>query len=132
MVNPLSERQQALKERFIKRRGYWSTEIWESVLLLDPDFLEAYLEFSSVPFKNSHLDLKTKELIYIAFDVAATHLYEPGTRVHMQNALIYGATKEEIMEVIEIASLLGIHSVNVGVPILLQEMEREGIPVMTG
>jgi AhpD family alkylhydroperoxidase len=131
MDRELTDRQAALKEEFIKQRGYWSTEIWEGVLRLDPDFLEAYLVFSAVPFKNSHLDLKTKELIYTAFDVAATHLYQPGTRVHMQNALGYGATKEEIMEVVELASVLGIHAATVSVPILLEELERQGSPVET-
>jgi alkylhydroperoxidase/carboxymuconolactone decarboxylase family protein YurZ len=125
----LNDRQRALKERFIKTRGYWSEEIWGNLLELDPDFFEGYLEFSSVPFKKSHLDLKSKELIYIAFDVAATHMYGPGTQAHMQNALNYGATKEEIMEVIEIASLLGMQAMAVGAPILREELERAGQPV---
>lgn len=131
MESMLNESQRALKEKFIRERGYWSTDIWEGVLQLDPKFLEAYLDFSAVPFKNSHLQLKDKELIYIAFDVSATHLYKPGTRVHMQNALKYGATHEEIMEVIELASLLGIHAATVATPILMQELERHGCPVDT-
>jgi alkylhydroperoxidase/carboxymuconolactone decarboxylase family protein YurZ len=127
----LSSKQTAIKESFIKARGYWSAEIWDDVLHLDPDFLEAYLKFSAVPFKknHSHIDLKIKEFIYIAFDVAATHMYQPGTRQHMQNALGYGATPEEIMEVIELASVLGIHAANLGSPILLDVLAEQGNPV---
>jgi alkylhydroperoxidase/carboxymuconolactone decarboxylase family protein YurZ len=54
--------------------------------------------------------------------VAATHLYQPGLRAHIRNALGYGATREEIMEVIELVSVIGIHSAAVGVPILLEEL----------
>ena len=68
------------------------------------------------------LEPKVKELIYTAFDVAATHLYVAGLRQHIRNALDYGATREEVMEVIEIASVIGIHSCNVGVPILIEEL----------
>ncbi|GED29920.1 carboxymuconolactone decarboxylase family protein [Brevibacillus centrosporus] len=131
MNEKLTPHQTAIKEAFIKERGYWSTEIWEDVLHLDPDFLKAYLKFSAVPFQknHSHIDLKTKELIYIAFDVAATHMYQPGTRQHMENALGYGATPEEIMEVIELASVLGIHAATVASPILMEVLAENGTPV---
>ena len=68
------------------------------------------------------LEPKVKELIYTAFDVSATHLYEPGLRVHIRNALALGASREEIMEVIELASVIGMHSCAVGVPILIEEL----------
>ena len=38
------------------------------------------------------------------------------------DALGYGATREEVLEVIELASVIGIHSCTVGVPILLDEL----------
>ena len=60
---------------------------------------------------------------YTAIDAATTHLYEPGLRTHIRNALRYGATKEEIMEVLELVSVLGIHSCTLGVPVLLEELE---------
>ena len=34
-------------------------------------------------------------------DAAATHLYVPGLKLHMRNALRYGATTGELMEVLE-------------------------------
>ena len=70
------------------------------------------------------LEPKVKELIYTAFDASATHLYVPGLRQHVKNALAYGATAEEIMEVFEIASVIGIHTCTMGVPILIDELER--------
>jgi alkylhydroperoxidase/carboxymuconolactone decarboxylase family protein YurZ len=64
-----------------------------------------------------------KELIYCAFDCASTHLYKPGLKLHMKNALGYGATPEEIMEVLEIATLLSLHTLEVATPILAQHVK---------
>jgi alkylhydroperoxidase/carboxymuconolactone decarboxylase family protein YurZ len=61
--------------------------------------------------------------------VAATHLYVLGLRQHIRNALGYGASRAELMEVIEIASTLGIHAANVGVPILAEELAAAQEPV---
>jgi alkylhydroperoxidase/carboxymuconolactone decarboxylase family protein YurZ len=121
----LSERQEAIKADFTEKRGYWH-QFWHETLVLDADFFEAYTAFSSVPWVSGTLEPKIKEFIYCAFDVAATHLYQPGLRLHIKNALGYGATREEIMEVMELASVIGIHSCTVGVPILLEELEAAG------
>jgi len=114
---PLTEKQQQLKREFEEKRGYWS-DLWSCVLQVDPGFFEAYLEFSSAPWTRGVLSPKLKELIYIAIDVSTTHLYEPGLRLHIRNALGYGATAAEIIEVFELASLLGIHTVAQGAPAL--------------
>jgi alkylhydroperoxidase/carboxymuconolactone decarboxylase family protein YurZ len=110
-------RRQTLKRRFTEVQGHWD-RIWDDALELDPDFFEAYLEFSSVPWQNGVLEPKIKELVLCALDVAATHLYEPGIRIHMRNALRHGATAEEIMEAIEIASVIGIHGALIGTQML--------------
>jgi alkylhydroperoxidase/carboxymuconolactone decarboxylase family protein YurZ len=96
------------------------------VLALSPDFFEAYMRFSSVPWQHGRLEPKVKEFIYIAIDAATTHLYAPGTRIHIRNAIGYGATSQEIMEVLELISVLGIHSTTHGVPILLEELKSAG------
>ena len=123
MVN-LDERRQELKQSFISRRGYWSA-FWDGLLWLDPDFFEAYLTFSGVPWQKGALEPKFKELIYVAMDASTTHLYEPGLRVHIRNALGHGATKEEVMEVLELVSAIGIHACTMGVPILIEELGKE-------
>jgi alkylhydroperoxidase/carboxymuconolactone decarboxylase family protein YurZ len=122
----LSARQEEIKQEFIRVRGTWG-DAWESILQFDPDYLLAYLNFSAVPFRKNHLDDKTKEFIFIAVDSATTHLYSPGIRQHIKAALKAGATPQEIMEVIECTSTLGIHAMNVGVPVLVQVMEEQGL-----
>ena len=121
----LSERQEEIKAEFTRKRGYWNA-FWDDMLALDAEFFAAYTQFSSVPWVSGTLEPKVKELIYTAFDVSATHLYVSGLRQHIRNALDYGATREEIMEVIELASVIGIHAANVGVPILIEELAGGG------
>ena len=123
-ATPLTNRQEALKREFVQNRGYWSP-LWDDLLRLDPDFFAAYVEFSSVPWKNGTLEPKVKEFVYIAIDAATTHLYEPGIRIHMRNALKHGATPQEILEVLELVSAIGVHSITVGVPALIDEIARQ-------
>lgn len=122
----LTQRQQDVKDEFIRIRGSWSAA-WESILRLDPAFLEAYLHLSAVPWRKNHLEPKVKEFVYIAVDAAATHLYEPGIRQHIRAAIELGATRAELMEVLELTSTLGIHACNIGVPLLLEVLEEEGL-----
>ncbi|GME44079.1 Beta-lactamase-like protein [Neofusicoccum parvum] len=124
---PFDEYRDRLKVDFTEKRGYWH-KFWEEFLALDPEFFEAYLDFSSVPWVKGDgsgggvLEPKLKELIYCAFDAAATHLYQPGLKLHMKNALGYGATPEEITEVLEIASLLSLHTAHAAAPILARSI----------
>jgi len=122
----LSARQEEIKDEFIRVRGTWG-ETWQSILELDPEFLKAYTDFSAVPWRKNHLPDKIKEFIYIAVDANATHMYLPGVRQHIKAALKLGATPQEIMEVLELAATLGIHAMNIGVPILVEVLEEKGL-----
>jgi alkylhydroperoxidase/carboxymuconolactone decarboxylase family protein YurZ len=87
----------------------------------------AYARLSSVPWQHGTLGPKIRELIYIAIDAATTHLYLPGLRTHIRNALGHGATVAEIMEVLQLTSVLGIHTITEGVPALLDEAKKAGM-----
>ena len=126
MTTPLTTEQQRIKDDFVRMRGDWADH-WEVALRLDPEFMRAYLDLSTVPWKKNHLDAKTKTLIYLAVDAAATHLYGPGIREHVRSALALGATQAELMEVLELAATLGIHAMNIGVPILVEVLEERGL-----
>ena len=96
--------------------------LWTTFSEWDPEFLEAYLRLRNVPFRNGPLPKKYKELILVAINAATTHLYAPGVRRHIRNALQHGATRNEILEAIELTTVLGIHSSNLAVPILAEEL----------
>ena len=121
-------RRKVLKEDFLARRGWWAP-FWDDFLALDVEMFEAFLEFGSVAWKKGHLPPKVKEFIYVAIDCATTHMYEPGLRIHLRNAFKFGATKEEIMEVYELVSIMGMHTISMGVPVLLDELRAHGTPV---
>lgn len=112
-VGPLSWTQRA--------SGDWNP-IWDLMGKWNPEFLECYLQLRSVPFKHGPLEPKVKELIMIAINAATTHLYGAGVRRHIRNALAHGATREEIVETIQLTTLLGIHSSNLALPILAEEL----------
>lgn len=119
----MKKRGKELVDRFKEERGF--TSPWHEIMVeYDPEFFERYIDWSSHMYRKGVLPAKTKELILIAVDAAATHLHGPGTRVHIRNALNRGASKEEILEVLELVTLVGIHSCHLGIPILKEELRN--------
>lgn len=114
---PLDAEQERIKADFTRQRGYWNPT-WDEMLELTPELFEAYTAFSSHPWLHGTLTPKMREFIYIAFDTSSTHLYRVGLKLHIENALGYGATPQEILEIMEIASVIGMHTVTSGAPIL--------------
>jgi alkylhydroperoxidase/carboxymuconolactone decarboxylase family protein YurZ len=68
------------------------------------------------------VDPKLEAFVRLAIDVSATHLYRPGVRRHIREALDLGASRDEILEVITLMSVVGIHAPATGVPILEEEL----------
>ena len=124
----LTTRQQQIKDEFIQVRKTWAPQ-WESILRMDCEYLNAYLHLSAVPFKHNYLEDKVKEFIYLAMNVSSTHMFSPGVQLHLKLALEFGATGDELMEVLQLASNVGIHGANVGVRVLSEVLAGEGIAV---
>ena len=80
--------------------GNWNPD-WEPFAKLDPAWTEKVIAMSIAPAVSGALDPKTIELIGIALDVSCTHMFAPGVRRHIQRALKAGATREEIIAVLE-------------------------------
>lgn len=99
--------------------GNWNPN-WEPFAELDPAWTEKFMAMGVMP--HSVLDPKTLEFLAIAVDASCTHMYAPGVRRHIRKALELGATKEEITAVLQAVSVLGIHSMSLGAPILLEEL----------
>lgn len=77
-------------------------EIIEERVRLAPESIEAFRNFSKTVFKEGALSEKTKQLIAVA--VAHVTQCPYCIRDHTQKALKKGASKEEIMEAIWVAS----------------------------
>ena len=104
--------------------GNWNPD-WEPFANLDPAWTDKAIAMAIAPAVAGALDAKTIELIGIALDVSCTHMYAPGVRRHIQRALKAGATREEIAAVLQIACMQGLHSMCLGAPILLEELEAQ-------
>jgi alkylhydroperoxidase/carboxymuconolactone decarboxylase family protein YurZ len=94
----------------------------------DADWAVMCRRMATDPWVSGVLPRKTVELISLAINAACTALNAEGTRRHIAGALEAGATREEILLVIKMASLLSIHSCSLGAPILLQEAAAAGAP----
>ena len=110
----------------MKAGGSWNAT-WDDAAALDPQWIETFLDASTLPLRRGVLEPKVYEFLAIAVDAACTHMYAPGTRRHIAKALDLGATPEEIMAVLQAVAVLGIHSVALGAPILMEEMKLRGL-----
>ena len=105
----------------LRAAGEWNPN-WQPFYELDPAWTEGFMAVGLKPMLAGALDAKTMEFIAIAVDASCTHMYVPGVRRHIRKALELGATKEEIAAVLQLTSVLGIHTMSLGAPILLEEI----------
>jgi alkylhydroperoxidase/carboxymuconolactone decarboxylase family protein YurZ len=81
------------------------------------------------PWRSDVLPLKTVELIGVALNAACTNLNADGARRHIRAALAAGASRDEVLMVLKMASLLAIHPCSLSAPILLEEARAAGVPL---
>src|SRR5690349_24201243 len=93
----------------------------------DASWLAISATMTSNPWVGDILPRKFIELVGVALNAACTNLSPEGTRRHIRAALAAGATREEILMVLKMASVLAIHSCSLGAPILLEESKAAGI-----
>ena len=111
----------------MKAIGQWNTA-WDPFYALDPVWTDEFMSTGIGVYASGVLPAKEIELLSIALDASYTHMYAPGTRRHIHNALKAGATMEEIMEVLKLCVVQGIQACNLGVPILAEELARQRAP----
>lgn len=95
-------------------RGY-SLPLHEVLAANDPDVLAAYEQMMRALYlSDRRLDAKTKEFVYVAV-LVALGAAEKHIRAHMEKAVREGATKEEVLEAIElIIPAAGVARANTG------------------
>ncbi|MBK5351061.1 carboxymuconolactone decarboxylase family protein [Pseudomonas sp. TH41] len=103
--------------------GNWN-HAWDPLAELDAEWMEKFVGMATHPIRKGILDPKTFELIAIAVDASCTHMYAPGVRRHIRKALELGVSVEEILAVLQLTTILGIHSMALGAPILIEEAQK--------
>jgi alkylhydroperoxidase/carboxymuconolactone decarboxylase family protein YurZ len=105
----------------LRAAGAWNPN-WQPFYALDPVWTEKFMAAGVSPMLAGVLDKKTIEFIAIAVDASCTHMYAPGVRRHIRKALELGASPAEITAVLQLTSVLGIHTMSLGAPILQEEL----------
>lgn len=89
---------------------------------LAPEIIESFRNFSKAVFREGHLDEKTKQLIAVA--VAHVTQCPYCIRSHTKQALRKGASKEELMEAIWVASEMRAGGAYAHALIAIDEMDQ--------
>jgi alkylhydroperoxidase/carboxymuconolactone decarboxylase family protein YurZ len=98
---------EAAKRRFVAIRGFWNPDR-DPLARQMPAYFAALTDISTESWENGSLTRKERELICIAIDCNVTHSYPPGLRIHIRNAIREGAGRGEILEVLQLAALMGL------------------------
>ncbi|MFK8250099.1 carboxymuconolactone decarboxylase family protein [Ancylobacter terrae] len=107
----------------MKAMGQWNAA-WDPFFQLDPHWTDAFMATGAGIYAGGVFTATEIELLSIAFDASFTHMYAPGTRRHIRNALAAGARVAEIMEVLKICVGRGICAANIAIPILAEELRN--------
>ena len=107
----------------MKAIGQWN-QAWDPFFALDPVWTDQFMATGAGIYGSGIFTAKETELLSIAFDASFTHMYAPGTRRHIKNALAAGASVAEIMEVLKICVAQGVAASNLGVAILAEELTQ--------
>jgi alkylhydroperoxidase/carboxymuconolactone decarboxylase family protein YurZ len=107
--------------------GPWDRSALAQLRELDAAWADQCLTMSANPWTGDVLPRKTVELVALAWCSACTNLNAEGTRRHIRGALEAGATRDEVLMVLKMASLLSIHTCSLAAPILLEEAKAAGV-----
>ena len=102
--------------------------LWDTIYDWDGDWLEKFLAMGAGIFRNNVLPPLWIELLCVAGDAALTHMYAPGTRRHIAAALALGATRDQIVEVLQIVADQSNESIEFALPILEDELRSHTVP----
>lgn len=105
--------------------GPWEAA-FEQLHAWDPTWATICRTMTADPWVHGVLPRKFIELVGVGLNAACTNLNPDGTRRHIRAALTAGATRDEILMVLKMASVMSIHSCSLGAPILLEEAKAAG------
>ena len=121
-------RQLEVKQHFIDARGAWKwSAMWDTILELDAEIVDAYADYSSVAEKREVLPIKMRKLICVAIDSVTGCLNANGLKNHMKHSLQLGISVREILETLEITSMVGACCYELGLPLLMDSMPSRGV-----
>ena len=104
--NGAGRKADTLIARMKKARGYIYPE-WEFAARKDPEFVETYNRIYELGLgEGKHVSAKVREFVAIAL-LAFRGSEKAGLIAHMERAIRFGATREELFEVLETCLIPG-------------------------
>ncbi len=128
-MKPNQKRVEEIIERAEELRGYrppWLRFMGE----VDPEYLESYCQlYETLHGRETRLSPKFKELVTVA--ALAVEREDYGLNDHLRRALRLGATKEEVVETLQVAAfhtgaLTLVHGLKVLIEILAEDEQAKG------
>ena len=107
---PLTELEAAKWAARVGHDPFWAAMEGElpgflrALLRLSPAQFDAFFDYCAVPWKSGLLPARVKELLALASDATPAHLFMPGFRLHLANAIRLGAGRRAIEECLELAA----------------------------
>lgn len=111
---------------WLRDSGDPAGDAWQLVLARKPTLAAAYVRFARVGAENPALDARTRALLLVGLEATVTNLGFGDVPRAVGAALDAGATPEEILEILALASIIGMHTGTVGVPALVEALQARG------
>src|SRR5690349_8554690 len=90
--------------------GPWDPAALAILESWDASWAGACHAMSANPWTGDVLPRRLVELVSVAVSVACTNLDAPGARRHIRAALAAGATRDELLTIVKMATVMAIHS----------------------
>lgn len=109
-AKPLDDARRQLWNQHVGKNAYWEgfsvyfPGFLDALLRLSPDLFVGVIEYCALPWKSRSVPAVVKELAAVACDATPSHIFLPGLRLHIDNAVKLGAGKLAIMEAIDVAA----------------------------
>lgn len=113
---PLSVDQTALWKKHVGSDPFWQGFEQElpgflsAMLRLSPDQFVAFFDYCAVPWKIGSVRARLKELIAMASDATPAHMFMPGFKLHLRNAIALGAGSAAVQGALTLAAQTPAHS----------------------
>ncbi|GII64688.1 hypothetical protein Skr01_47730 [Sphaerisporangium krabiense] len=110
---------EGLRSRCRAALGSWDERL-DPVIERDPGYAGAFVALAEEAAAGP-LSAQAKTLVLLACDAAMTYRNRESLPARIQGALDAGVPPEGVLEVLELVSVLGVHALNVGLSIALEE-----------
>ena len=96
----MTGRREELRERYVEVCGRWDDSL-DGLLELDPEFFAAYVGLAAAPFRGRHWSRRCASSC-CSRSTPPARTSRAGLRLHIRRALELGATKAELLEVLQL------------------------------